>query len=90
MVGILTERDVLKRLCFDDQCAAVNIEDVMSTPLVTIDGGAAIGEAANLMAEKKIRRLLVAENGMIEGIITERDVLRGTLDVFRKLSDAWV
>ena len=89
-VGILTERDVLKRLCFDDQCAAVSIEDVMSTPLVTIDGGAAIGEAANLMAEKKIRRLLVIENGMVEGIITERDVLRGTLDVFRKLSDAWV
>jgi len=90
MVGVLTERDVLKKFCFDTQCALMKVRDVMSTPLVTIDGAAAIGEAADLMAEKKTRRLLVTEKGKIKGIITERDVMRATLDVFKKLSDAFV
>lgn len=88
MIGILTERDVLKKCCPRSQCAVMNAGDVMSSPLVTIDADAAIGEAADLMADKKIRRLLVTEEGKIQGIITERDVIRATLDVFKILSQA--
>lgn len=89
-VGIITDRDVLRRMCSDDSCYALSVEEVMSSPLVLIDGGASIGEAASLMAEKRIRRLLVTEDGMIKRIITERDILRVTLDVFKMLSDTWV
>lgn len=88
MIGILTERDVLKKCCPQTQCAVMNAGDVMSSPLVTIDADAAIGEAADVMADKKIRRLLVTEEGKIQGIITERDVIRATLDVFKALSQA--
>jgi len=88
MIGILTERDVLNKCCPQTQCAVMNAGHVMSSPLVTIDADAAIGEAADLMADKKIRRLLVTEEGKIQGIITERDVIRATLDVFKRLSQA--
>lgn len=54
----------------------------------THDANAAISEAADLMADKKIRRLLVTEDGKIRGIVTERDVMRGTLGVFKRLSEA--
>jgi CBS domain-containing protein len=90
MVGIVTERDVLKRLCDDPQGAAEPVGSVMSSPLITIDWNAAIGLAADKMAEKRIRRLLVTEDGKIRGIITERDLMRATIDVFKKLSDAWI
>jgi CBS domain-containing protein len=40
------------------------------------------------MAERGIRRLLVTIDGQIKGIITERDVMRATLEVFKALSDA--
>ena len=90
MAGILTERDVLKKFCFDESCAAAKVEEVMSSPLVTIDGRAAIGQAADLMAEKKIRRLLVTKEGAARGIVTERDVMRATLYVFKTLADATV
>lgn len=90
MIGLLTERDIVKKCCPDTQCTIMKARDIMSSPLVTIDADAAIGEAANLMAEKKIRRLLVTEGGEIQGIITERDVMRGTLDVFRTLSEAFI
>jgi CBS domain-containing protein len=90
MVGIVTERDILRKLVLGNSYTKLKVGDVMSSPLVTIDSRAAIGEAADLMAEKNIRRLLVTKNGKILGIITERDVIKATLDVFRKLSDAWV
>ncbi len=90
MAGILTERDILKQLYFEPECANFRVADVMSSPLITVDQNAAIGQAADLMAKKKIRRLLVTEQDRIVGIVTERDLMRATLDVFRKLSDAWV
>ena len=90
MIGIVTERDVLKRLCEDPQGSEASIGDVMSNPLITIDWNAAIGLAADKMSEKRIRRLLVTENKKIRGIVTERDLMRATIDVFKKLSDAWI
>jgi len=88
IVGILTERDVLKRFCLDPQCAEIPVDEVMSRPLISIDGHAAIGRAADIMAGKKVRRLLVTVDGEVRGIVTERDILRSTLYVFKTLSDA--
>ena len=88
VVGILTERDVLKRFCLEPQCGEISVDEVMTSPLISIDGHASIGRAADLMAGKKIRRLLVTVDGEIRGIVTERDILRSTLYVFKTLSDA--
>lgn len=90
VVGILTERDVLKRFCLDSTCAEIPVDEVMNSPLVSIDGHASIGRAADLMAGKKIRRLLVTVDGEIRGIVTERDILRSTIYVFKTLSDATI
>ena len=90
MVGILTERDVLKCFCANPQCGEKHIQEVMSQPLITIEGTAAIGQAADMMAAHKIRRLIVTQRGVVKGIVTERDLMRATLDVFNKLSDAWL
>ena len=85
--GIITERDVSKRFSFDTQCSDLKAEVIMSSPLITIDGSASIGEAATVMKMKKIRRLIVTEEGKIQGLITERDIMRGTLNVFKALEN---
>ena len=86
MVGILTERDVLKKCYAPGQYTAMKAGEVMSQPLITIRGDAAIGDAADLMAEKNARRLLVTENDKIQGIISQRDVMEATQYVFKVLS----
>ena len=86
MVGILTERDVLKKCYAPVQFTAMKAGEVMSEPLITIRGDAAIGDAADLMAEKNARRLLVTENDKIQGIISQRDVMEATQYVFKVLS----
>ena len=86
MVGILTERDVLKKCYAPGQYTAIKAGEVMSEPLITIRGDAAIGDAADLMAEKNARRLLVTENDKIQGIISQRDVMEASQYVFKMLS----
>jgi len=85
-VGILTERDILKKCCPGKLCGEdLKVVEIMSSPLITIEANASLGEAAMLMTDNKIRRLLVTEKGKIVGIITEKDVLRGTLSYFESV-----
>ncbi len=85
-VGIITEKDIVRECCAKKLCGGdVEAEEIMSTPLITIDADASLGEAAMLMSDKKVRRLLVKDKGKIVGIITEKDVLRGTLSYFESV-----
>lgn len=85
-VGIITEVDILKRCCVGKACSEeLKTNEIMTKSLITIDVDAAIGEAARMMSDKKIRRLLVTEKGKIVGIVTEKDVLRATLGYFENV-----
>lgn len=85
-IGIITERDILKSLAFRKAVRPDTlVEMIMSKPLITIKSIATIGEAAEVMAKNKIRRLLVKENGRYVGMITQRDLQRGMTDTFNSL-----
>ncbi len=76
-VGIITERDILRRIVeqgYDP--AVVKAKDIMSTQLVTISGDVSVEEAARLMARRKIKKLPVVENEKLVGIVTSMDVMR--------------
>jgi CBS domain-containing protein len=87
-VGIITERDLLREVV-DKEIALEKdwlaggasikeekVEQIMSYPLITISRKSSIKEAAQMMIEKKIRRLGVTENGKLVGIITSADLTR--------------
>ena len=84
-VGIVTERDVLKRALMAAKRPNRPVREIMSTPLITIDSLATIGEAAELMTNREIRRLLVTEKDKVVGIITQRDIQKALLDAFNTL-----
>lgn len=71
--GILTERDLLRNFNRNPK-----VTEVMSKSLVTIEPGANVQEALNLMNDKKIKRLPVVESGVLVGIITATDLLSST------------
>ena len=83
-VGIVTDRDVLKRGGLLEG-KNFSVGTYMSTPLVTIDVDAPIGEAAEVMVERDIRRLIVVKNEEIVGIVTQKDLLRGTFEAFNMI-----
>ena len=58
----------------------------MSKPLIHIEADAGLGQASSLMALKNIRRLLVMDKGKVVGIVTQKDVMKGTLETFMSLA----
>jgi CBS domain-containing protein len=76
-VGIITERDILRRIV--EPCLApetLTARQVMSSPVITIDENASIDEAARLMAKKGVKKLLVTRNNdQLVGILTFTDIV---------------
>jgi len=75
-VGIITERDILKRIV--EPCLApetLRAREVMTSPVVTISATASIDEAAKIMARKKIKKLLVMDNEKLVGMLTFTDIV---------------
>jgi CBS domain-containing protein len=87
-IGIVTERDILKKVTFDSKDpSSVALESIMTSPLITVDANSSLGDATLIMTEKKIRRLLATDQGKIIGIFTQRDLQSKVLDVFMSLSN---
>jgi len=76
-IGIVTERDLVSKVLADAiDPNNVLVRDVMSTPLITVTPSATITEASSMMAEYRIRRLVVVDKGSMVGIVTTGDIAR--------------
>ena len=75
-VGIVTERDFVRRVLAVGKSASTKVSEVMSSPLRVIDPEAPIKEAARRMVSKGIRRLAVIKDNKLVGIITVTDFAR--------------
>ena len=72
--GIITDRDFAIKIAANNISLETTAEKIMSSPLVTISQTESILAAAELMSSKKIRKLVVSDNGSIVGIITSTDL----------------
>ncbi len=76
-VGILTERDILKRIVAEDKNSIkTKLKEIMSSPLVTIGPSVNLEEAAHIMFEKKIKNLPVINDNRLIGLISLHDICR--------------
>ena len=78
LVGILTERDVLKAVATGATDAPVT--DAMTASPETVDGDETVGHAAALMIHGGFRHLPVVDGGSVVGMISIRDLVRLTVD----------
>ena len=75
-IGIVTERDFVRRVLAKETPSKTKISEIMSTPLRVIDPDAPLKEAARRMVKKRIRRLPVIKDNKLVGIITATDFAR--------------
>lgn len=87
-VGIITERDILRkvvepRLPID----IVTALEVMSRPLVSVSSDASVEQCAKLMSDKRIKKLPVVEDGKLVGIVSSMDLVRTEPQLIARLGD---
>lgn len=75
-VGIVTERDMVRRVVAKKLPLNVKISEIMSKSLITIDPNTSLKEAARVMSTNKIRRLPVLKKNKLVGIVVASDFVR--------------
>ena len=90
-VGILTERDLLKRVVSRTKNPQkTKVKTVMSKPLIVVEPDMELEEAAKLMFKLKIKKLPVVESGRLMGLVTLTDLARfqpQMIRILKKLSE---
>jgi CBS domain-containing protein len=75
-VGIITERDFVRRVVAINCSLDTSVSKIMSQPLIIIEPNATLKTAARLMLKNKIRRLPVVANNKLVGMIVVADFAR--------------
>ncbi len=83
--GILTERDLLKRvIAAQREPGRTKVREVMSSPVRTIPPSYSVFSAYKAMDRLHVRRLVVTEDEQLCGIVTQTDIFRA---IKKKLQD---
>jgi len=74
-IGILTERDFVKRIAAKNKVLSSPLSEVMSSPLTTINSDETVWEAAEKMKHNGIHKLPVLDDNKVTGMITTTDLV---------------
>lgn len=77
VVGIFTERDVMRRVLEENRdLDSTRIADVMTRELVVVSPGTKVEEAMAVVTEKRCRHLPVMDEGTLVGLVSIGDLTR--------------
>ncbi|MEM3159580.1 MAG: CBS domain-containing protein [Nitrososphaera sp.] len=76
--GIITERDLLKKVSAKDRKPGeIPASQIMSSPVIAVKAYDSVDTAASVMAKNRIKRLAVIEDdGSLAGVISATDIAK--------------
>ena len=81
VAGIVSERDVVRRLAADgDDVLDHSVSAIMTSDVQTCAPGDPVDELRIVMTERRIRHVPVVSDGRLTGIISIGDVVKSSLD----------
>ncbi|WP_449242182.1 CBS domain-containing protein [Desulfovibrio sp.] len=96
-IGLLTHRDLLSATVSqlaevdpetqDEIDAGIPIKEIMRTDLKTVEPGATVRSAAEILLNHKYGCLPVVDKGRLVGILTEADFLKLTISLMEALEE---
>jgi CBS domain-containing protein len=78
LLGIFTERDILRSLAVDFDAPGHHVAQTMTKSPRTVGVDTEVGEALDTMLAHGFRHFPVVESGRVVGIVSMRDLTRGT------------
>ena len=85
-VGIITEKDLVRRVCLKDISASrFAVEEIMSSPLITIMAYDSVDTASRIMTQNQIKHLAVLEeDNRICGLLSVTDITKHLAKILLK------
>ncbi len=81
MVGILSERDVLRATALHAGAAAdLQVADMMTRALIACAPGDSVTQVLGVMTDRRVRHVPVVEDGRLAGIVTIGDLVKARLE----------
>lgn len=75
LVGMLTDRDIVVRAVAQGlDPSSAQVGEVASTSPITVEPDQDLAEALRLMAQHRVRRLPVVDDGKLVGVLSQADV----------------
>lgn len=85
MVGILTERDIIRRVVAEDLVPSkTRVDDIMTTEVVMIEPERDVEDAAEIMTRREIKKLPVISDDRLVGIVTLVDICAVQPEMIKK------
>jgi CBS domain-containing protein len=78
--GIVSERDVVRRLHDDDAVLDGAVSSIMTSDVRTCEPNTSVDDLRVMMTERRIRHVPVVSDGSLTGIISIGDVVKSSLD----------
>ncbi len=80
MKGMFSERDYARKVILAGRASReTRVEEVMTSPVLTIDPRATAEEGLALMTRKRIRHLPVVEKGVLVGLVSIGDLVNAVI-----------
>ena len=77
VVGIVTERDYLRRVALEGRTDDdTTVAEIMTAPLVVVGPETSIDECMAVMTDRRIRHLPVVEDGKVVGLVSIGDLVK--------------
>jgi CBS domain-containing protein len=90
-VGIITERDLVRRIVAKEKPLSTNVKVAMSSPLIVINPDDTVWDLAQLMKTRRIHRVPAVKDNRLVGMVTTSDVVRlcsvGSDDEMSKITE---
>ena len=74
-VGIVTDKDFAVKIVAHAYPITTPVKQIMSSPLFSIRSDESVRTAADLMHDRKIRKMPVVDDGTVVGIVTATDIV---------------
>lgn len=84
LIGILTERDLMRAVAAGADMDLEMVTDWMSAPVQTFDAETSVDEAALQLLEREQRHLPVVSDGKVIAILSIRDILAALIEPDRR------
>lgn len=82
LVGLLSERDYVRKVKLKGHSSTdLKVEEIMSTPVVTVDPKTTVDECMRSMTNKRCRHLPVLDEGKVVGVVSIGDLVNWIMTV---------